>query len=197
MTHYFDKKQDSEFKPIKIEISFQGEKITFFSASGIFSKDELDTGSALLIRSAIIKNGFSVLDLGCGFGAIGIILAKKYPLCSFTLADVNERAVQISKMNIELHVLKNATAKESSFFDCIEDNFHTILLNPPQTAGKDVCFKLISDSFNHLFSSGLLQIVARKNKGGVSYSSHMKSVFGNVAELSHKAGFVVYVSRKA
>jgi 16S rRNA (guanine1207-N2)-methyltransferase len=112
------------------------------------------------------------------------------------MTDINERAVMISKKNIKLHSLEGIEARKSNVFSAINESFDTILLNPPQTAGKDVCFRMIQESFEHINKNGLLQIVARHNKGGKTLSEKMESVFGNVGTTAIKSGFRVYASKK-
>ncbi|MBT3463914.1 class I SAM-dependent methyltransferase [archaeon] len=196
MSHYFSKKQDTEFIIKKIEVNVAGLTFELLSSSGVFSKDELDKGSKILIENSIIEDGWEVLDLGCGYGVVGISIKKMYPTTNVLMSDINQRAVSLSKKNIRLHQLKDIKAKDSDNFEKIDEKFDTILLNPPQTAGKDICFKMIEDSFDHIKSDGLLQLVARHNKGGKTLSKKMMGVFGNAKDIVIKSGYRVYVSIK-
>ncbi len=197
-THYYSEKQDSPLRLRKVKAFLRGHSLEFFTASGVFSKDKIDKGTELLISSSIIKNSWSVLDLGCGYGALGISIAKSFPDNEITMSDVNERALKLVKMNIELNDIdnknKNIKIIKSDAFSKIKEKFNTILINPPQTAGKHICFKMISDSKNHLKEKGLLQLVARHNKGGKTLSEKMNEVFGNVTAITKKSGYRVYVS---
>jgi 16S rRNA (guanine1207-N2)-methyltransferase len=196
MPHYFSEKQDSNPEIKKIRIRQKDTVFELYSSSGIFSKDELDKGTELLIESAIIKEGFSVLDFGCGYGVVGVSIKKLYPETKILMTDINERAVMISNRNIKLHNLKGIEARKSDIFSDIKESFDTILLNPPQTAGRDICFRMIEESKDHLNFDGTLQIVARHNKGGETLSKKMEEVFGNVKDIAKKAGFRVYFSQK-
>jgi len=138
-----------------------------------------------------------VLDLGCGIGVIGISVKLLYPKTKVLLSDINERAIMLSKKNIENLKLENIDAIKSDIFSDIKKEFDAILVNPPQTAGKEVCFKIIEESLNHLKEKGLLQLVARHKKGGLSLKEKMLSVFGNVRETAKESGFRVYVSEKS
>ncbi len=109
--------------------------------------------------------------------------------------DINERAISLTKMNLKHHRLEGK-AYQSDRFSNVKETFHTILLNPPQTAGKEICFKLIEESKHYLKEKGYLQIVARHNKGGKVLSGKMKEVFGNMKEGAKKAGFRIYTSQK-
>jgi 16S rRNA (guanine1207-N2)-methyltransferase len=107
--------------------------------------------------------------------------------------DINT-AVFLARKNIELNKV-NAEARESDIFSSIPEKFDTILLNPPQSAGKELCFRMIEESRQHLKKNGLLQLVARPRKGGRTLAEKMKEVFGNVEVIAKGAGFSVYVSK--
>jgi len=194
MDHYFSEKPTSEETIFKIAINVDGLAFEMLSASGLFSKDALDTASKLLIENAKIS-GTKGLDLGCGNGVIGICIIKKHPATEMVFSDINERAVKICEKNINKLRLKGKVIK-SDLFEKISGEFDFILSNPPYAAGRDVCFKLIEDSFNYLRKRGTLQIVARHNKGGKILSEKMKNVFGNVETLAKSGGFRVYMSVK-
>lgn len=194
MTHYFSEKQDSEFKPYKIEVVVAGFRFDMYSAAGVFSKDELDYGSRLLIELSEVKNGSFVLDLGCGIGVVGISIAKKFKDITLTMADVNERAVDLAKMNSRLNHIKADCVKTNIYDGLDGKKFEVILLNPPQTAGKEVCIAMIEQAKDHLNAGGSLQIVARKNKGGSTLAKVMEETFGNVSILGRKGMFYVWKS---
>jgi 16S rRNA (guanine1207-N2)-methyltransferase len=160
----------------------------------VFSKSRIDKGSMLLANTAMIKDGWKVLDFGCGYGVIGIAIAKAFPSCKVILSDINDRAIMLAKRNIELNKIKNAQAIQSDMFEKIPEKFNTILLNPPQSAGKDICMKMIEESKTHLLAGGLFQMVARHNIGGRELEKHMLRVYGNVNELAKKSGYRIYVS---
>jgi len=194
--HYFSEKQESEFKPVKMKAELLGTEIELYTAGGVFSPKQIDAGTRLLIESAIVKPGWKVLDMGCGYGIVGIAIKKKYSLTTVYMSDINERAVQLSTMNVQLNRIE-ATVLQSDVFANKEldaARFDTILLNPPQTAGKKLCFQMIDESKQHLNKGGTLQIVARHNKGGEGLSRKMEEVFGNMTETAKKSGYRVYIS---
>lgn len=195
--HYYSEKQDSELRLIKCSFSFKFQSLEFYLASGVFSKTRIDKGTELLLNSAIIQPNWNILDLGCGDGIIGISIAKVFPNSKVLLSDINERAVATTQKNIELNKIKNAKVKKSNIFINIKQSFDTILLNPPQSAGKDVCFNMITQSKNHLNKNGLLQIVARNKKGGKSLYNKMYDTFKNCLVIAKSGGFWVYVSKNA
>ncbi len=196
MEHYFSEKQESKLDLKKVNIKLKRMNFELYSASGIFSKEGLDKGTELLIDSAIINEGSNILDMGCGIGVVGISIKLLNPRTKILMVDINERAVMISRKNIELHKLKETEARKSDVFLKVNESFDTILVNPPQTAGKAVCFKIIEDSFNHLNEEGTLQLVARHKKGGETLQNKMEEVFGNSETLAKKSGFRVYLSKK-
>ncbi len=193
MEHYFTKSPKSELKFKKVKAIVRKREIEFYTASGLFSINELDIGTELLINKSIIEDKFKVLDLGCGCGIVGLSLKLIFPNIELTFSDINERAIFVTKKNLEKYRLK-AKVIQSDGFEKINEKFNTILLNPPQSAGKDLCFKLIKDSKDHLLENGSLQIVARHNKGGIELSKKMKEVFGNVKDITKHSGYRIYLS---
>lgn len=193
--HYFSEKQTSEFKTQEIEAVLRGKRLCFKTGSGVFSIKKVDKGSELLINAALIEKEWSVLDLGCGYGPVGIAVKKAEPSVDVVFTDVNRRAVLLTKDNLRLNKIKGSVLQGDGFAK-ITGEFDTVLFNPPQTAGKDLCFQLIEQSLDHLKQGGLLQIVARHKKGGISLSKKMEEVFGNVEVVAKKSGYRIYVSKK-
>ena len=194
--HYYSENPESELKIIEINDTVFNKKIKIKSASGLFSKDHIDKGSKLLIENAIIEHNSSLLDLGCGYGIVGIAISKEYNIKNIMFSDINNRATQITRLNCQELKIENFKVRKSNGFDSIKDSFDTILLNPPQTAGKETCFKMISDSISHINKNGTLQIVARHNKGGKTLSLKMEDIFGNVKSLIKTGGWRIYLSKK-
>ena len=122
MQHYFSKKQTSDLNLKKIQIKASGNIYELFSGSGVFSKDKLDTGSKLLIENSFIEDKWSVLDLGCGIGVVGILIKKQYLDINLSMSDVNERAISLSKKNLRLHKLK-AKVIQSNIYENITEKF--------------------------------------------------------------------------
>lgn len=193
MTHYYSKKQTSRINLKKILVKVKNREFELYSASGIFSKDKLDKGTKLLIENCVIEQYWKVLDFGCGIGVIGIAVKLLNPSTEIMMSDINQRAVMISKKNTNLHNLDIKVIK-SDLYSKITDKFDTILVNPPQTAGRDICFQIIDNAKDHLKEKGLLQLVARHNKGGSVLEKRMKHVFGNVRQIAKGSGYRVYVS---
>lgn len=193
--HYYTERPTSRIQEHTFITNIIGNQLTFTVSTGIFSANHIDTGTRILIENAQIKENWKILDLGCGYGPVGIALAKANPYLQIVMSDINSRAVKLARENANQNKVETQQITSDGFTHLTEQ-FDTILLNPPQTAGKKVCEKLITESKEHLFQGGLLQIVARHNKGGAQLEKHMRSVFGNVKQIAKQSGFRVYVSKK-
>jgi 16S rRNA G1207 methylase RsmC len=163
------------------------------TASGLFSKNEIDFGTRLLIENVEPKG--SVLDLGCGYGIIGIAFLRRHKDITVVMSDVNSRAVDITKENLAaLHLI--AEVRQSDLFENIDDMFDTIVTNPPYAAGRAVCYAMIEGSRAHLKKGGKLYVVARHAKGGKMLEKKIKEVFGNVKTVKKRGGFRVYAGER-
>lgn len=194
MEHYFSPKPVSPVREKEILVSLLGHQLTFFIPSGTFSAHGVDKGSELLIKNALINDGGKILDHGCGWGVIGIAIAKAFPNSKLTFVDINKRALDFAARNCILNKVANVEFIGGSIPEGMK--FDAILLNPPQHAGKEACFAMFQEAKEHLKPNGLFQIVARHNKGGKSFSQKMEELFGNVKEIAKKSGYRVYISRK-
>lgn len=195
MEHYYSEEPTSELRIKKINQNISGTKFEFYTASGVFSKDKIDTGTLALAENMILEKNSKVLDVGCGIGVLGIAAAKLFN-ANVVMADINKRAVMLAKKNAELNNVK-AEIYQGNLYEKIKgSDFDAVVSNPPNTAGKELCFQLIEESKNYLKQNGSLQIVARHNKGGKTLSKKMEEVFGNVKVVAKKSGYFVYMSVK-
>ena len=195
MEHYYSRQQKSLLKIKKIKQKIKGKEFEFCTASGIFSKEKIDKGTLILAENMTMGRNSKVLDIGCGIGILGIAAAKLFG-ADTTMSDINKRAIVLSKKNTELNGV-NAKIFQGNLYEKIkEKDFDAVLSNPPQNAGKEVCFKLIEGSKTFLKHGGSLQLVARHNKGGRTLSKRMEEVFGNLKMIAKKSGYWVYLSEK-
>lgn len=195
MEHYYSEQQKSLLNIKKIRQRIKGREFEFYTASGVFSKEKIDRGTLVLAENMLVDKNSKVLDIGCGIGILGIFAAKQFD-ASVAMSDVNKRAVMLAKKNIELNNVK-AKISQGNLYEKIKNNdFDAILSNPPQTAGKKICFQLIEQSKKYLKNNGTFQLVARHNKGGKTLSLKMKEIYGNVKVVAKKAGYWVYTSVK-
>jgi 16S rRNA G1207 methylase RsmC len=191
--HYYSKEPTSTLIESHVLLCLKNHEIPFTTASGLFSIDRIDPGTLLMIESVEFKKSVSLLDLGCGWGAVGITLKVLNPLITVTCSDVNKRALTYTKKNAKQNCVDIQTI-ESDGLANIPNSYDYILLNPPHSAGKELCIRLITDAKKHLVVGGKLIIVARKNKGGETLAKHMKEIYGNVEVISKRSGFFVYGS---
>ena len=194
MAHYYSEQQTTPLQLKTLQVTLLGKTFNIVTGTGVFSKKKIDRGTEILIEHSVIKDNWDILDLGCGYGVISIALALKYNTHS-TMVDINKRAVRLAAMNLKQNNI-NAELIQGNLYDTIpqDKQFNTILSNPPQHAGKEVCFEIIDKARLFLKKGGLLQLVARHNKGGKPLAEHMNAVFGNVKEVCKKSGYRVYVS---
>ena len=195
MEHYFTEKPTSDFNLFTLTFEFFGHTIELYTASGVFAPKKVDRGTQILLKSAkeVVQEKDKILDLGCGYGVLGISLKKLFPKSPLTFSDINERALKLTRKNLERNRMKGSV-KKSDAFKKIKEKFNIILLNPPQHAGKELCMNMISEAKQHLEKNGKLLIVARHNKGGKTLSKHMEEIYGNLETLQKSGGFRVYQS---
>ncbi len=193
MSHYFIEDDTLKDDIKKIVYHFADNKFEFTTNSGLFSKDHIDPATDILLNTIPPLSG-SLLDMGCGYGCIGITLAKTYSL-QLTQADVNQLAVDITKNNC-LDNDVNSTVIKSNCFDSVSGSFDTITINPPIHAGKSITYKMYEDSLLHLNNGGKLYIVTLKKHGAESTFAKLKSLFGNCETLYKKKGYYVFCCTK-
>ena len=192
--HYYSKKPTSPYIEQKINARLRDTELEFFTASGVFSPKRIDLGSQLLANKALIEKNWKVLDLGCGYGAVGISIAKAIPIDLYMI-DVNKRAIRLARKNAKYNKVEATVVCGDKYEALDKGTFDTILLNPPQTAGKKLCFEMIEESKKHLKLKGIFQLVARHQKGGKEFEKKMQAVFGNVSVIAKKSGYRIYVSK--
>ena len=193
--HYFSKKPTSQLHKKTFKYTFKELRFEFASASGVFSKDYIDRGTEILLENVRISKNGHVLDMGCGYGIIGICLKKTNPGITVVSSDVNERAVKLATKNARNNKVVITTVL-SNLYENIPQTFDIVIINLPTHAGKELCFAMIEQSFQHLNSTGSLQVVGRHQKGGRSFEEKMQEIFGNVTAIAKESGFRVYMSTK-
>lgn len=192
MGQYFDNDVTIKSKDIDVKFSILDKKFSLKSDNGVFSKDRLDRGSEVFIKTLLSLNlGQEVLDLGCGIGVVGLSLAH-FNHANYTFIDVNERAVELTKINIKrLNLSSRCHALVSNIFENIKDSFDSILLNPPIRAGKKVIYQMYQDSYEHLNSGGSLFIVIRVKQGALSSFKFLQTIYEDVKVIDHDKGYQI------
>lgn len=195
MPHYYDREQNTPLQPEKIFVEARDRRLELWTGSGVFSRKRLDAGTRLLLAKYRVEPGWHVHDLGCGIGVVGVFVKLECPSCKVFCSDVSARAIKLTRMNAKALDLDIETV-QSDGYEKIEEEFDTVLLNPPYVAGRKVVFRLVEEAARHLKPGGLLQVVARHQKGGKMIAQHMESLLGNLDDSAKGAGYRVYVSRK-
>ena len=192
---YFTSKPTSESRPIRFSADILGVSCAFTTDAGVFSRGELDEGTRILLESLPEIHG-RALDLGCGWGAVGVTLGKKYPSANFVLADVNERALELSRRNLRDNGVENAETALSDAFQSLSGTFDFIITNPPIRAGKAVIYGMFDRAKDFLASDGRLFIVIRKQQGAPSAVKHLEEIYASVQMIAREKGYWVIECRK-
>lgn len=193
MEHYYTQNPQTPHNVKSISFTVKGIKLYFYTDTGVFSKDKVDYGSEILIQSLPVLTG-KILDLGCGYGVIGISVAKTNPETHVTMVDINERAVELAAQNVKKNHIKNAVVHASDGFQQISHQFNAIVSNPPIRAGKKVIYPLFEQSKNFLLPGGSLYLVIQKKQGAKSAVEKLMSVYGNCEVINKKGGYWILKS---
>ncbi|MCC3358873.1 class I SAM-dependent methyltransferase [Bacillus sp. REN16] len=189
--HYYTSKPTVASNQKTWTFVLKGNSLSFTSDSGVFSKNEVDFGSRLLVeefRAPEVTGPF--LDVGCGYGPIGLALAKVYNDRSIEMIDVNERAIELSKKNAEVNKISNVDIHQSDLFSNVENRgFAAIISNPPIRAGKKVVHQILEESYRYLVPGGELWVVIQKKQGAPSAIEKLESVFEKVEIVERKKGY--------
>ena len=188
--HYYSASPSSEHRYASCAFSYRGQTLQFTTDAGVFSRGEVDYGTETLLKSLPDPVEGRVLDMGCGWGAVGVCVGKKYPSCAIVMSDVNQRALSLAQDNAKANGVKAETA-QSDGLDSVAGSFDYILTNPPIRAGKQVIYRLFSQSAEQLRPSGWLYLVIRKQQGAESALKYLKTIFDTVETVEKSGGFWV------
>ena len=199
MSHYFqdDPNLASNIKTISFEVN--GLTMNLLTDNGVFSKNRVDEGSLAFLRVLLpLELGKNILDLGCGYGTIGLTLAIAKKDARVTLADVNARALNMCKRNADaLNLSQRVTILQSDIYEKIEGPYDSIVVNPPIRAGKAVTYRMYEEATQYLIDGGSLFIVIRKAQGAESAAKYIESIFGNIKLLDRHKGYHIYQAVKS
>lgn len=189
MEHYYSEQTDTPSEPKEIQLYFQGRAYPFITDHGVFSKNRLDFGTDLLLKTTMERLQGRVLDLGCGYGPVGVLVyLHKHILCD--MVDVNQRALDLAKKNLKKNGAKG-NVFSSDGFSQLEGFYDAILFNPPIRRGKEVIYRLFEEARDHLAPGGSLYLVIQKKQGMKSAKEKLESLFKEVHILDKKAGYYV------
>lgn len=198
MGQYFDNDNSLKSQLKMLEFAYKSIQLSLYTDVGVFSKNEIDEGSLALLN-VVTSNPLvgKVLDVGCGYGTLGLTIAKLFPLVEVSMFDINQRAVDLTSKNIITNHIENANVVVASTYQAAATyGYQTIVINPPIRAGKRVYYPLLAEAFNYLTDGGTLYFVIRKSHGALSAQKHVAQHFGNCELLDKHRGFYVYQAIK-
>ena len=192
---YFARRPSAAHRALEFTAVLRARPFTFRTDSAVFSRREVDAGTRLLIDSLTIGPCESVLDLGCGYGPIGVSVAATVEGAHVVMTDVNRRAVALARKNADANRVR-ADVREGALYRPVEGlAFDHIASNPPIRAGKAVVHGIVEGAPAHLLEGGSLWLVARTQQGAPSLMRKMEEVFGNADVVARGGGFRVLRSR--
>lgn len=220
--HYFTKQPGAQHVENRFRAKLRAREFEFFTDAGVFARERVDPGTRLLVEEVDLGSGAGggpvrrVLDLGCGWGAIGIAIAGALPEAEVVGVEVNERAVDLSRRNASQNGIRNfrvitgdatllspvelgveaepETRAESGAAGAV---FDLVVSNPPIRAGKAVVWALVDVAWRFLAPGGRLVMVARTSQGGRSLEKRLAEVFGDAATVGRGGGYRLLEARKA
>ncbi len=190
MSHYFTN-EELESNLRKVNVTIRDKRFVFYTDNGVFSKRGLDFGSRTLIETLLDCNvSGRLLDVGCGYGACGIILSSFFSLNAHMI-DINKRAIHLSKMNILENSLQNISAFYSDVYENVNQKYDVIVTNPPIRAGKETVYKILFGAKDYLVPGGCLYFVINKNQGALSVIRDLGATYKVEVLKKHKGFFVI------
>ena len=198
MSHYFDSNPAIESNVREINFSIYGHSYAYYTDNGVFSKSRIDEGSYIFLKVLIpLRLSGRILDLGCGYGPIGLTLAQTSSEARVDLADINSRALALASRSSErLNLNSRVTFLHSDIFEKIEGPYDSIVVNPPIRAGKIVTYRMYLESKQYLIDGGSLYVVIRRKQGAESAFKYIETVFENVSVLHKEKGYWIIKATK-
>ena len=191
---YYEKNPTAEHDIHELRVRLLDTSMTFLTDAGVFSKRMVDYGSQVLLNVLDLESGKTLLDVGCGYGPLGLTLGKVFGVQA-SLIDINSRALDLAKTNAEKNQV-TASIFQSNIYENVEGLFDYIISNPPIRAGKSVVHEIIEGAFHHLVDGGRLTIVIQKKQGAPSAKNKMTEVFSNCEVITKEKGYFILQSYK-
>ena len=192
---YYEDNQDLSHDFQALTVEWLGQSMRFKTDRGVFSKNWIDYGSRVLLENYQPESAKSLLDVGCGYGTLGLTLAKKFDL-DVTMVDVNSRSLDSCRQNAIDNTVSNSKIELSNIYESVSEKYDAIISNPPIRAGKEVVHEILAGAFGHLNDGGHLTIVIQKKQGAPSAQKKMEEVFGNCQLVARDKGYFILRSYK-
>lgn len=198
MGYYFDQSPSVESNIKEIKFSLYGQEYVYYTDNGVFSKSRIDEGSYIFLKVLLpLHLDGRILDLGCGYGPIGLTIAQNSKQARVDLADINSRALALaSKSGERLNLSNRVTFLQSDIYEKIEGPYDSIVVNPPIRAGKIVTYQMYQESKQYLIDGGSLYVVIRKKQGAESALKYIETIFENVSVLHKEKGYWIIKATK-
>ncbi len=194
--HYFSEEPQTPHAIKYLNYTYKGWEIKFKTDSGVFSKGRVDPGSKLLLDTVLVPSQGKLLDLGSGYGVIGICLAKANPNLSVYMVDINKRAVELAAHNIVINNLANCQVSWGDGLEGTQRLYDVIVTNPPIRAGKKTVYRFFAESKSVLASKGAFYTVIQKKQGGNSAINKLREIYGNCEKVNRSGGYWILLSSK-
>ncbi|MFB3890245.1 MAG: class I SAM-dependent methyltransferase [Candidatus Bathyarchaeia archaeon] len=195
--HYYAEHPRSKAKFGLVQTRLRSKPFEFVTASGVFSAKRVDPGTRLLIESMILPEKGCVLDIGCGYGAVGIAAASFNPGLRVVLTDVNRRAILLTRENLERNRVANAETRQGSLYKPVQDLcFSSVLSNPPVSAGMRTVEGIIRGAPEVMECGATFQMVVQSKIGKKTLPQALIEVFGNFRVLARESGYRVLLAEK-
>jgi 16S rRNA (guanine1207-N2)-methyltransferase len=195
--HYFATFPKSQPKLHLIHTSLRGNPLEFLTASSVFSKKHVDPGTKLLIEAMFLPETGTVLDVGCGYGAVGIAAAASNPRLHVIMTDVNTRAVRLARRNAQKNNVHNAEARYGYLYEPVKElTFNCVLSNPPVSAGMETVKAIITQAPEFMTDKAVFQMVIRSKIGAKTLPTVFNETFGNCHVLARKSGYRVLIAER-
>lgn len=196
--HYYTSRPQAASRPLEAKATLRGVEFTFITDAAVFSRGKVDRGTRLLIDHLPLPASGDALDLGCGYGPVGLVIARLSPAARVWLVDVNERAATLAKANARRNGIDNVEVLSGDGFAPVSDKqFSLIASNPPIRAGKAVIYPWVEQAAERLTPGGRLFLVARTSQGAKSLGRKIEEVFGTCEEVGKGAGYRVLAGRRS
>jgi 16S rRNA (guanine1207-N2)-methyltransferase len=195
--HYFAETPRSPAKYGLVRTCLRAVTFEFTTASSVFSIKRVDLGTRVLIESMVLPEEGCVLDVGCGYGAVGIAAAKFYPKLHVVLTDVNRRAILLARQNAERNRVHNVEVRHGSLYEPVKDYcFNAVLSNPPVSAGMETVEAIIRGAPSVMAGKAKFQMVVRSKIGRKTLPQALTEAFGNCDVLAIESGYRVLTAQK-